>query len=253
MMDFTTSGTLIMNMPSTLFFSVVLGLYLTGCKTQQNAVDVTVNEECDSLVRGNFIGKNGPEVCVTTPLSKSATSISGDIVGTDISGPFLVTALADGNILKQVATMADGNFTMTQLNLQNLPGKTLSFSVFVNGTSSPPTKLVVGQEPPSKCGVGTPDFPRCGTYPGAIFFPIFDRVTAIFLIPPGDTYGEAVLLPGLMGLSFLHWQADRTISFHSPEHFPSPIPGTEYTVIAVNRSNEWFAYPVTQTVFAKQK
>lgn len=178
-----------MNMARTLFFCATLGVGLTACNVDPDATVSTVNEECSSLVNGKYIGQNGPEVCVTTPLSKSATSISGTIVGTMATGPFMVTAItSDGVILKQVTTLANGNFTMSQLNLQSLPGKGISFSVFVNSISSPPTKLVVGQEPPSKCSQGTPNFPLCGTYPGAIFFPIKTSITTIFSVSPGEFY-----------------------------------------------------------------
>ena len=152
-----------MNTPRTLIFSAVVGLCLTGCNIRQENVASSA-EDCQRLVTMGLIGLNGPEVCVTTPLSKSDTSISGTIVGVSTPGPFMVTALtSDGDILKQVTTQSNGDFAMVQLNLQNLPSKNISFSVFVNSLSSPPTKLVVGQEPATACGVGTPGFPSCGT------------------------------------------------------------------------------------------
>ncbi len=160
-----------MNTARTLFFCATLGMGLTGCNVDPDATVSTVSEECSSLVNGKYIGQNGPEVCVTTPLSKSATSISGTIVGATTTGPFMVTAVtSDGAILKQVSTLANGNFTMSQLNLQNLPGKGISFSVFVNGISSPPTKLVVGQEPPSKCSRELQTFRYVALIPARSFF-----------------------------------------------------------------------------------
>jgi hypothetical protein len=241
-----------MNTPKGLLFYAVLGIGLTGCNVQQNTSVTTVTEECKDLVNRKLIGQNGPEVCVTTPLSKSATSIAGTIVGTGTSGPFMVTALtSDGTILKQVTTLANGDFTMTQINLQNLPGKGISFSVFVNGVSSPLTKLVVGQEPPVKCRLGTPGFPLCGTYPGAIFFPIKTSITTIFLTPPGDVFGGGTLIPHLMGLAFINWKPDRAIAFQLSV---APLkPGDEPQVYAENRNEESFAYPVSQTVLANKK
>ncbi|WP_223542770.1 hypothetical protein [Pseudomonas sp. BF-RE-26] len=242
-----------MNTARTLFFCATLGMGLTGCNVDPDATVSTVSEECSSLVNGKYIGQNGPEVCVTTPLSKSATSISGTIVGATTTGPFMVTAVtSDGAILKQVSTLANGNFTMSQLNLQNLPGKGISFSVFVNGISSPPTKLVVGQEPPSKCSLGTPNFPLCGTYPGAIFFPIKTSITTIFSVSPGEYYTGATLHPLLVGLDTTRWKTDRYISFL--QSVPDYIkPGHEQTVIATIDNTESFAYPVTQTVLPAQQ
>lgn len=241
-----------MNTPKGLLFCAVLGVGLTGCNVQQDMSVTTVTEECKDLVNRKLIGQNGPEVCVTTPLSKSATSITGTIVGTQTLGPFVVTVLtSDGTPPKHVNTLANGDFTMSQLNLQNLPGKGISFSVSVNGVSSPPTKLVVGQEPPVKCSQGTPGFPLCGTYPGAIFFPIKTSITTIFLLPPGDVFGGATLHPHFMGLSFINWKPDRTIAYQLSV---APLqPGNEPRVYAENRNNESFAYPVSQTVLANKK
>jgi hypothetical protein len=241
-----------MKKPKGLVFCAVLGVGLAGCNVQKDTSVTSVNEECKYLVNGKFIGQNGPEVCVTTPLSKSATSITGTIVGTGTTGPFMVTALtSDGTILKQVTTLANGDFTMTPLNLQSLPGKGISISVFVNGVSSPPTKLVVGQEPPAKCRQGTPGFPLCGTYPGAIFFPIKTSITTIFLLPPGDVFGGATLVPNFMGLNFINWKPDRTIAYQMSV---APLqPGDEPSVYAENKNNESFAYLVSQTVLANKK
>ncbi|WP_458369619.1 hypothetical protein [Pseudomonas fluorescens] len=242
-----------MSTARTLFFCATLGMGLTGCNVDPDATVSAISEECSSLVTGKYIGQNGPEVCVTTPLSKSATSISGTIVGTTATGPFMVTAkTSDDVILKQVSTLSNGNFTMSQLNLQNLPGRGISFSVVVAGVSSPATKLVVGQEPPSKCSSGTPGYPLCGTYPGAIFFPIKTSITTIFSVSPGEFYTGAILLPHLMGLSTTHWRTDRYIS--SFRNVPAPIkPGEEQTVIATIDNTESFAYPVTQTVLPAQQ
>ncbi|CAI8736063.1 hypothetical protein D3C76_760580 [compost metagenome] len=242
-----------MNTAKTLFFCATLGMGLTACNVDPDATVSTVSEECSSLVNGKFIGQNGPEVCVTTPLSKSATSISGTIVGTTFAGPFMVTAVtSDGVILKQVSTLSNGDFTMSQLNLQNLPGKGISFSVFVNGISSPPTKLVVGQEPPSTCSRNDPNYPLCGTYPSAIFFPIKTSITTIFSVSPGEFYTGATLLPYLMGLYTTRWSEDRYIS--SFPNVPAPIkPGDEQTVYATIDNTESFAYPVKQTVLPVQQ
>ncbi len=224
-----------------------------GCNIDPDATVSTVSEECRSLVNGKYIGQNGPEVCITTPLSKSATSISGTIVGTTATGPFMVTAKnSDDVILKQVSTLPNGNFTMSQLNLQNLPGKGIEFSVVVTGVSSPPTKLVVGQEPPSKCSQGAPNYPLCGTYPGAIFFPIKTSITTIFSVPPGELYTGATLIPYLIGLDTTRWKPDRYIS--SSRNVPAPIkPGEKQTVFATIDNTESFAYPVTQTVLPAQQ
>lgn len=242
-----------MNTARTLFFCATLGMGLTGCNVDPDATVSAISEECSSLVTGKYIGQNGPEVCVTTPLSKSATSISGTIVGTTATGPFMVTAkTSDDVILKQVSTLSNGNFTMSQLNLQNLPGKGISFSVVVAGVSSPSTKLVVGQEPPSKCSSGTPGYPLCGTYPGAIFFPIKTSITTIFSVLPGEFYTGATLLPYFMGLNTTRWREDRYIS--SFPNVPAPIkPGDEQTVYATIDNTESFAYPVKQTVLPVQQ
>ena len=242
-----------MNTARTLFFCATLGMGLTGCNIDSDATVSTVSEECSSLVNGEYIGQNGPEVCITTPLSKSATSISGTIVGTTATGPFMVTAkTSDDVILKQVSTLSNGNFTMSQLNLQSLPGKGISFSVVVTGVSSPPTKLVVGQEPPSKCSQGAPNYPLCGTYPGAIFFPIKTSITTIFSVPPGEFYTGATLIPYLIGLSTTRWKPDRYISFS--RNVSAPIkPGEEQIAFATIDNTESFAYPVTQTVLPAQQ
>ncbi|CAI8787397.1 hypothetical protein [Pseudomonas sp. IT-P291] len=242
-----------MKTPKGLLFCAVLGVGLTGCNVQQDTSVTSVIEECKDLVNKQFIGQNGPEVCVTTPLSKSATSITGTIVGTATLGPFMVTALtSDGTILKQVTTLANGDFTMTPLNLQNLPGKGISFSVFVNGVSSPPTKLVVGQEPSVKCSEDLPGFSMCGTYPGAIFFPIKTSTTTVFSLHPGDTFGGATLHPPSTGLGgFINWKPDRTIAYQLSVALLQP--GDEPRAYAENRNNESFAYPVSQTVLANKK
>ncbi|MGF6091706.1 hypothetical protein [Pseudomonas sp. 18173] len=236
----------------TLLFCATLGMGLIGCNVYQDATASTVREECSDLVNKKLIGQNGPEVCITTPLSKSDTSISGTIVGTTATGPFLVTALtSDGVILKQATTGSDRNFTMTQLNLLDLPGKGISFSVYVTGISSPPTKLVIGQEPPSTCSPGTPDYPLCGTYPGAIFFPIKTSITTILKIPSPELYGGASLLPYQMGMNRIYWKADRIINFFT--YVPAPAkPGDELTAYATNRNDDSFAYPVKQTVLPGQ-
>ena len=240
-----------MNTARTLLFCTTLGMGLTGCSVHQDATVSTVNEECRDLVDRGRIGQNGPEVCVTTPLSKSATSISGTVVGTVATGPFIVTAVtSDGDILKQVPTLSNLNFTMSQLNLQNLPGKGISFSVFVNDMSSPPTNLVIGQEPPSTCLRNTPNYPLCGTHPGAIFFPIKTSITTIFSVPSKANYG-ATLLPHLMGLNPINWKQDRYISYLP--NVPAQIkPGEVQTVFATINDDESFAYPVKQTVLPSQ-
>jgi hypothetical protein len=232
-----------MNTAITLLVCAALGIGLTGCSVNQDSAISTVNAECLDLVNRKFIGQNGPEVCITTPLSKSDTSISGTIVGITATGPFIVTAVtSDGAILKQVPTLSDLNFTMPQLNLQNLPGKGISFTVFVNDNSSPPTNLVIGQEPPSTCSL-----PLCGTYPGAIFFPIKTSVTTIFKVPSAVSFGGATLLPYQMGLNYTYWKEDRFINYYLS--VPAPIkPGDELTAYATTKSNESFAYPVKQTV-----
>jgi hypothetical protein len=140
---------------------------------------------------------------------------------------------------------------MSQLNLQNLPGKGISFSVFVNDISSPPTNLVIGQEPPSTCLRNTPNYPLCGTHPGAIFFPIKTSITTIFSVPAGEQYGGATLIPYLMGLNPIRWKADRYIGYFS--NVPAPIkPGEVQTVYATINDDESFAYPVKQTVLPSQ-
>lgn len=237
----------------TLLFTAALGLCLTGCNVKQGNNSVAASEECGDLVNRGLIGQNGPEVCVTTPLSKSDTSISGSVVGAGSTGPFMVTALTTDGILKQAITLENGDFTMSSLNLQNLPGKNISFSVFVNNTSSPVTNLVVGQEPGSKCAVGTPDYPSCGTHPGAIFFPIKSSVTAIIRVPTGEVFGGASLLPYTIGLNpIISWKPDRYLAFY--RDLPSPItPGDELTIFAVNYHNESFAYTVKQTVLPTKK
>lgn len=237
----------------TLLLTMALGLCLTGCNVKQDNNSATVPEECSDLVNRGFIGQNGPEVCVTMPLSKSDTSISGSVVGTGSSGPFIVTALTTDGILKQASTLANGDFTMSSLNLQNLPGKNISFSVYVNETSSPVTNLVVGQEPGSMCAVGTPDYPFCGTHPGAIFFPIKSSVTAIIRVPTGEIFGGATLLPYFMGLNpIINWKPGRFLALY--RDIPSPIkPGDELTISAANYRNESFAYPVKQTVLPTKK
>lgn len=241
-----------MNTARTLLVCAALGMGLTGCSVNQDATVSTVNAECLDLVNRKFIGQNGPEVCITTPLSKSDASISGTIVGTTATGPFIVTAkTSDGVILKQVPTLTGLNFTMAQLNLQNLPGKGISFTVSVNDNSSPPTKLVVGQEPPTSCSFPTPGFPQCGTHPGAIFFPIKTSITTIFKVPSANTFGGASLLPYQVGLNQIYWKADRFINYLP--NVPAPIkPGDELTVYATTKSDESFAYPVKQTVLPAQ-
>lgn len=241
-----------MNTARTLLFCTTLGMGLTGCSVHQDATISRVNEECIDLVNRKYIGQNGPEVCITTPLSKSATSISGTVVGTTATGPFIVTAVtSDGDVLKQVPTLSGLNFTMSQLNLQNLPGKGISFSVFVNDISSPPTKLVIGQEPPSTCLPGVKNYPLCGTYPGAIFFPIKTSITTILSVPSGQTYRSATLLPLLMGMTPLRWKADRYLDYLS--NVPAQIkPGEVQTVFATINKEESFAYPVEQTVLPSQ-
>ncbi|WP_223272617.1 MULTISPECIES: hypothetical protein [Pseudomonas] len=242
-----------MNTPRMFFITAALGTFLSGCNIEQTSSVTTVNEECASLVNAKYIGQNGAEVCVTTPLSKSDTSIAGTIVGVGSAGPFMVTALtSDGDILRQATTLANGDFTMTQLNLSSLPGKGISFSVFVNGISSPPTRLVVGQEPAAKCVRGTPNYPLCGTYPGAIFFPIKTSITTLFSVPSGDTFGGSTLLPYLVGLNFVNWRPGRAIG-HLP-NVPAPLkPGEAQTVYATVNNEESFAYPVTQTVLPGKK
>jgi hypothetical protein len=237
-----------MNTAKTLFCCATLGMGLTGCSVNQSANVSTVSEECSDLVNRKLIGQNGPEVCVTTPLSKSDTSISGTIVGTEVTTPIFVTALtSDGVILKQEITGPDRNFTMTQLDLRNLPGKGISFSAYLAGVSTPTTNLVIGQEPPSSCSFPTPGFPQCGTYPGAIFFPIKTSITTIFKVPSADSFGGASLLPYQIGLAPIYWKADRFINYI--RNVPAPIkPGDELTAYATTKSDESFAYPVKQTV-----
>ncbi|WP_245706701.1 hypothetical protein [Pseudomonas moorei] len=243
-----------MNTARMFFITTALGAFLSGCDIEQTNSIATVNEECASLVSAKYIGQNGAEVCVTTPLSKSDTSIAGTIVGVDSAGPFMVTALtSDGDILRQATTLANGDFTMTQLNLSSLPGKGISFSVFVNGISSPPTRLVVGQEPAVKCVRGTPNYPLCGTYPGAIFFPIKNSVTTLFSVPSGDTFRAPTLLPHFVGLNVINWRPGKAIG--RLPNVPAPLkPGEAQTVYAtVNINEESFAYPVTQTVLPGDK
>jgi hypothetical protein len=241
-----------MNTARTLLVCAALGMGLTGCSVHQDATVSTVNAECLDLVNKKLIGQNGPEVCITTPLSKSDTSISGTIVGTTATTPFFVTALtSDLVILKQELTGPDRNFTMTDLDLQNLPGKGISFSAYLSGASTPSTKLVIGQEPPTSCSFPSPGFPQCGTHPGAIFFPIKTSITTIFKVPSADTFGGASLLPYQVGLNQIYWKADRFINYLP--NVPAPIkPGDELTAYATTKNDESFAYPVKQTVLPAQ-
>jgi hypothetical protein len=236
----------------TLFFTAALGLCLTGCTVKQDNNSASPIEECKDLVNSGSIGKDGPEVCITTPLSKSDTSISGSVVGAGSTGPFIVTAATANGTLRQVSTLANGDFTMASLNLQNLPGTNISFTVSVNSISSPATNLVVGQEPGSKCNNNAPDYPFCGTHPGAIFFPIRSNIIVIVRIPAGEIRGEVGFHPYFMVLSSISFPPDRVIVKSNAN--VSPIkPGDELTVFAVNRSNESFAYTVKQTVLSTKK
>ncbi|MHC8305866.1 hypothetical protein [Pseudomonas sp. PB3P13] len=234
-----------------LAFTVITGLLVAGCSLQRGASVATVPEECRELLNMKLIGQNGPEVCVTTPLSKTDTSIAGTIVSAGSTGPFMVTAVnSDGGTVKQVSTLANGDFTMSALDLRNLPGKAISFTVMVNGIKSPSTNLVVGQVPPSKCNIDQPGFPRCATHPGAILFPVKSSITAIVAVPSGEYYGGTTIIPQLMALDYISWRPERKIGFFR-ELPPQLAPGQSIEVYSDNSEGEVFTYPVPTIVLPR--
>lgn len=247
-----------MNTRYAIVFSIILSTLLAGCNTiqvphPQSNYERTALEDCTFLVGRKFIGQNGPEVCVTTPLSKNSTSLSGVVVGAQTSGPFFVTAInSDGGIVKQTTTQSNGEFTMNSMNLQNMAGKGIAFSAFVNDVSSLPTNLVVGQEPASICSDKNPDYPRCGTYPGAIFYNLFKNVFVIFSVPQGEQFGLATLDPDINALVTVPWTNNRVYGYLTELPAPAP-PGSQKTIFGFTANNDSFAYGTKQKVVAGNK
>lgn len=130
-------------------------------------------DTCEYLVSIRFLGEY-PAVCTGQGLSSNDTRMSGRVVGgSDNGASYSVIAVGDqGTILGPVTTSPGGAFTMQNLNLSHLAG--VSFSLFAtkNSTSTLATRLAIGKAAPASCNKDAPLFPRCGSYPGAIIFPI---------------------------------------------------------------------------------
>ncbi|TWC46100.1 hypothetical protein FBY04_1331 [Pseudomonas sp. SJZ080] len=234
-------------------------------------------EICNNIAE--IITTAGPVVCTSTVLSTTDSVIAGKLLGLPAGeASYTISATrSNGDILDLQQSSTEGIFSL-YVDLAMLAGADILLSARKGGIELPPTKLVVGQIPPTSCmeTVNNRDFlttknknnkgaqaraeyPFCGTGGGGVFpatmlentVAIFKNISGVYL---GDAYyyvnGSSVGLAGFrMKLGNDLYLVGHTYPLLKPTDKNVEDIDVTYISTALDSEYEYmraYSYPITQ-------